>query len=155
MFRKMRVAENQLSEKEAVEILERNTNGVLALDGDGGYTYAVPLSYAYSDGKLFFHSAKEGHKLDAIKNNAKVSFCVVDQDEIIPSEFNSLFLSTIVFGEIRVLEEDAERQHALEVILQKYSADFMEGGKKYIKAQWDNVMAAELRIEHMTGKKGV
>ncbi|HML36015.1 MAG TPA: pyridoxamine 5'-phosphate oxidase family protein [Bacillota bacterium] len=151
----MRLEENQLSKEEATEILEGNTNGVLALDGDGGYTYAVPLSYAYSDGKLFFHGAKEGHKLDAIKRNARVSFCVVGQDKIIPSEFNSLFLSVIVFGEIRVLEGDAERQHALEVILRKYSPDFMEGGRKYIKAQWDNVMVAELRIEHMTGKKGV
>lgn len=155
MFRDMRLADNQLSEKETVEILESNTNGVLALEGDGGYTYAVPLNYTYAEGKIYFHGAKEGHKLDAIKRNAKVSFCVVDQDKIIPHEFNSLFRSAIVFGEVHILTDEGERQQALELILKKYSGDFMESGKKYIHAQWENVMAAEIHIAHMTGKKGM
>lgn len=154
MFREMRLADNQLSKEETREILQKNTNGVLALDGDGGYTYAIPLSYAYIDDKIYFHGAKEGHKLDAIARNAKVSFCVVDQDKILPSEFNTLFRSAIVFGQVRILTDDAERQNALEAILEKYSPGFMDSGRKYVKAQWENVMAAEIRIEHMTGKKG-
>ena len=83
MFRQMRLKEeNQLPQEHAVKILENNTHGVLALDGDDGYPYAVPVSYAYEDGKIYFHGAAEGgHKLDSIARNSKVSFCVVEKDE--------------------------------------------------------------------------
>ncbi len=82
MFRPMRRVAQQLPEGEALEILKNGSSGVLAVAGDEGYPYAVPLSYAYSEGKLFFHVARSGHKLDAIARNDKVSFCVVAQDEV-------------------------------------------------------------------------
>jgi len=154
MFRDMRLKENQLSSEEAVKMLKAGSNGVLALLGDNGYTYAVPLNFAYSDNKIYFHSAKVGHKLDAIKSNDKVSFCVVEKDEIVAKEFNSLFRSAIAFGTIRIVENDNERQNALEIILKKYSPDFFEAGKEYIKAQWDNVVVFEFNIEHLTAKQG-
>ena len=154
MFRSMRLKENQLQVEEAVKILEANTHGVLALVGDFGYAYAVPLNFAYSSNKIYFHSAKVGHKLDAIKNNDKVSFCVVEKDEIIAKEFNSLFRSAIAFGKVRIVENDNERQKALETILKKYSPEFFQAGKEYIKAQWDNVAVFELAIEHLTAKQG-
>ena len=68
MFREMRRFKQLLPQEAAVDILNRNTSGVLALTGDDNYPYAVPISYVYNDGKLYFHSAKSGHKIDAIKN---------------------------------------------------------------------------------------
>ncbi|MCQ4638196.1 pyridoxamine 5'-phosphate oxidase family protein [Anaerovorax odorimutans] len=148
--------ENQLPREEAVKILENNTHGVLALDGDDGYPYAVPVSYAYDSGKIYFHGTSEGgHKLDAIKRNSKVSFCVVEKDDILPADFNTLYLSAIAFGQARIIENDEEKQQALERILEKYSADFMESGRKYTKAVWDEVCTVEITIEHLTAKKGV
>ena len=67
MFRAMRRKRQQLSRAEAEAILERGTSGVLAVAGDDGYPYAVPLSYVYQDGKLWFHCANSGHKLDAVR----------------------------------------------------------------------------------------
>ena len=76
MFREMKRKERQLSAELTEKILNKCTSGVLSVIGDDGYPYGVPVSYAYSDGKIFFHCAKEGHKVDAIKNNPKVSFTV-------------------------------------------------------------------------------
>lgn len=89
-FRKMRRGRQELSLEETEAILNRQTAGVLALSGDGGYPYAVPISYIYADGKLYFHCAKSGYKLDAIRRDPKASFCVIDQDQIVPEKFTTL-----------------------------------------------------------------
>lgn len=103
MFREMRRKRQLLPTEESVAILERMTNGTLALHGDDGYPYAVPVSYVYADGKIYFHSAMQGHKVDAILRNDKVSFCVVEQDEVKPAEFTTYFRSVIVFAWFAVL----------------------------------------------------
>lgn len=97
-FREMRRKRQMLSAKESEEILRRMTNGTLALHGDGGYPYAVPVSYVYSDGRIYFHTAMQGHKVDALMRDDKVSFCVVEQDDVKPAEFTTYFRSVIAFG---------------------------------------------------------
>lgn len=154
MFRDMRRKGNQTTESEAEKILNTCTNGVLSVIGDGGYPYGVPVSYVYKNKKIYFHGAIEGHKLDAIKNNSKVSFCVVSQDNIIPEEFNTLFVSVIAFGEAKILEGKEEKELAMINILEKYSGNYMENGKKYMEEQWDNCVAVEINVEHLTGKVG-
>ncbi len=84
MFREMRRKRQALDAEEMADVLHKGTSGVLALSGDDGYPYAVPISYVYDGNKIFFHCAKSGHKLDAIHRNAKASFCVIDQDQIVP-----------------------------------------------------------------------
>ena len=76
-FREMRRKRQQLAEEESIAILEKATAGTLALLGDNDYPYAVPISYVYHDGKLYFHSALAGHKVDAIRKCDKASFCVM------------------------------------------------------------------------------
>ena len=104
MFREMRRNKQALTAEEIAEILKRNTSGVLAVNGDGGYPYAVPLSYVYLDSKLYFHCAGTGHKLDSILRDDKVSFCVIDQDQVVGEEYTTYFRSVIAFGRARVLE---------------------------------------------------
>ena len=154
MFREIRRTVNALTKEEAIEILENNTNGVLAVEGDNGYPYAVPLSFVYCNEKIILHGAKSGHKIDAITNHEKVSFCVVAQDNIIPEEFNTLYKSAIAFGKARILTDDKEKQAGLELILRKYSPEFMESGRKYIAQEWDHCSVIEIAIEHLTGKAG-
>lgn len=113
MFREMRRKRQLLPTEESVAILERMTNGTLALHGDDGYPYAVPVSYVYADGKIYFHSAMQGHKVDAILRNDKVSFCVVEQDEVKPAEFTTYFRSVIVFGKARILTDENEKTKCL------------------------------------------
>lgn len=91
MFREMRLKEQELDRATVDEILKRCTNGVLSLQGDNGYPYGVPISYAYTNGKIYFHCAKEGYKVDLMKADPHVAFTVVAQDDIIPEDFNTLF----------------------------------------------------------------
>ena len=152
MFREMRRKGQQLSAEECIEILNRGTSGVLALEGDDGYPYAVPLSYVYEDGRLYFHCATSGHKLDAIRQNPKASFCVVDQDQVVPKEYTSYFKSVIAFGTMGILE-DAAKRAAIEKLALKYAAcDSAENRRRAIEDYWDTLCMLEMRIEHLTGK---
>ena len=121
MFREMRRGRQALSGPETLEILERNTSGTLAVLGDGGYPYAVPLSYVYHSGRIYFHCAKSGHKLDAIRACDRASFCVIDKNEIVPAEFTTYYRSAIVFGRARIVEDPAERMDAMRALAAKYS----------------------------------
>ena len=152
MFREMRRKRQLLSEAEAIGMLESCTSGVLAVSGDEDYPYAVPLSFAYENGRLFFHSANAGHKIDAIERNAKASFCVIEADDVVQSTFTTHFRSAIVFGRARILTEDAEKRHALECLARKYSPDYLEEAGPEIEREWKAVCTLELIIEHMTGK---
>lgn len=154
MFRKMKDVGVPLSREETIQIFETQKHGTLAVNGDNGYPYAVPISFVYSNDTIIFHSSITGHKLDAIKNDAKASFCVIDQDNIVPGEFNTLYRSAIAFGKARILENDGEKREALRQVLKKYSSDFMKSGEKYIDAELNNVAVIIIDIEHMTGKAG-
>ena len=155
MFREMRRKKQLLSEAETIEILQSCTSGVLAVTGDEDYPYAVPLSFAYKDGKLFFHFAKAGHKMDSIVRNNKVSFCVIQTDRVIQKTFTTHFRSAIVFGRARILTEDSEKKYALECLVEKYSPYYITEGQAEIERAWNRVCVAEVQIEHMTGKAAI
>lgn len=152
MFRKMRLIRQQLSEKECIIILNHATSGVLAVLGDEGYPYAVPLSFAYQDSKIYFHGAKTGHKLDAIQNSDKASFCIIDRDQVMPEEFTTYYRSLIAFGRIRILEKEADKRRAVELLAEKYAPGDEAGKIKYMEKEFAGVSVMELTIEHMTGK---
>lgn len=151
MFREMRRVKCALKFETAEKILREGEFGVLALSGDDGYNYAVPLNYAFADNKIYFHSALTGHKLDAIKNNDKVSFCVVARHEVIAEEFTSYYASAIAFGKIRIAEE-VEKLHALELLADKYSPNVDKNLRDRELARVNAVKIMILEIEHLTGK---
>ena len=155
MFREMRRNKQLLSEAETIEILKTCTSGVLGVTGDNDYPYTVPLSYVYMDNKLFFHFAKSGHKIDGMERNDKVTFCVIEKDEVIQKAFTTHFRSVIVFGRAKILTEDSERQYALKCLVEKYSPDYVEEGLREIERDLNRVCMVEVKIEHMTGKAAV
>jgi nitroimidazol reductase NimA-like FMN-containing flavoprotein (pyridoxamine 5'-phosphate oxidase superfamily) len=152
MFREMRRKKQLLPEAETIAMLQSCTSGVLAVHGDDDYPYAVPLSFAYEDGKLFFHSAVAGHKLDALERSEKASFCVIAADDIVPSKFTTHFRSAIVLGKARVVTDDSEKRHALMCLAEKYSPAYLDSADSEIDGEWKRVCVIELAIEHMTGK---
>ncbi|MCI8404821.1 MAG: 5-nitroimidazole antibiotic resistance protein [Clostridia bacterium] len=153
-FREMRRGRQQLTEKESIEILKRNTSGTLAVSGDNGYPYAVPLSYVYYDNALYFHCAKSGHKLDALKNCDKASFCVIDQDDILPQKYTTLFRSVIVFGRSKIMENNNEILEAIKKLALKYAP---YNGDDALNAEIQKGLPAmhmvKIEIEHMSGKQ--
>ena len=154
-FRPMRRNRQQLSSEECERILDRCTSGVLALTGDGGYPYAVPLSYVYAHGTIIFHSAMQGHKVDAIKRDSRCSFCVIDQDEIKPAEFTTHFRSVIAFGRIHILENTDEKVQALRLLGRRYSPGDEHGLQHEIDKSLDHVLLLRLDIEHLSGKEAI
>ncbi|MDO5650159.1 MAG: pyridoxamine 5'-phosphate oxidase family protein [Gallicola sp.] len=156
MFRELRRKKQALSAEECATVLNNGTSGVLALSGDDGYPYAVPISYVYDGAKIYFHSAKVGHKLDAIQRNAKASFCVIDQDRVIPEEYATYFRSVIVFGQIRILENECEKRMAIEKLAVRYTPDDTQTGRQnVIDREWKSLCMLEMRIDHMTGKEAI
>lgn len=156
MFRELRRKKQALSQEECTAVLNRGTSGVLALAGDDDYPYAVPISYVYDGEKLYFHCAKSGHKLDAICRNPKASFCVIDKDEIVPEEYTTYFRSVIVFGKIRILEDDGEKRSAIEKLALKYAPDnTLESRKEAIEKEWKPLCTLEMVPEHISGKEAI
>lgn len=154
MFREMRRNKQALSPEECRQILTQGTSGVLALSGDGGYPYAVPLSYVYREGKIYFHCAASGHKLDALRRDPKASFCVTGQDQVVPEKYTTYFRSVIAFGILRELEDAGEKRAAIEALAEKYHPDdTQEGRSRAIGGEGRALCMLELEIEHMTGKQ--
>ena len=150
----MRRHKQALPEGECHAILARNTHGVLAVVGDDGYPYAVPLSYAALNGKLYFHSAAEGHKIDALRECEKVCFTVVDADEVVAERFTTYFRSVIVFGIARILTDPADLRSALGALADKYSPG-IGGREKEIESSLCRVAVIELTPERVTGKEAI
>lgn len=154
MFREMRRHRQRLPREEAEAVLTRGSSGVLALLGDGGYPYALPISYVYANGSLYFHSALAGHKIDAIRDCDRASFCVIDQDQVVPQEYTTYYRSVIAFGRIQVLE-GAQSDAAIELLAAKYSPDQEEGRREEIRREQGRFCMLELRVEHLSGKEAM
>ena len=155
MFRELRRWKQGLSREKAMEILIRNTSGTLAIMGEDEYPYAVPLSYVCVDDKLYFHSSKDGYKMEMIKKHEKASFCVIDQDEIVPEKFTTHYRSVIVFGKTRLLEDPTEMRRIAAALGMKYSADYKDKIPAEIDAYMKRLAIIEMTIEHITAKESL
>lgn len=156
MFREMRRKKQMLSAEECIEILDEGTSGVLALLGDNDYPYAVPISYVYANSKLYFHCAKSGHKIDAIKKCSKASFCVIVQDDIVPEKYTTRYRSIIAFGHVRIMENETEIRKAIVDFAKKYCPDEDEIRRNAeIEKDWNSLCMIEFSIEHLSGKEGL
>ena len=154
MFRKMRRNKQAISFEDCEKILNENISRVLALSGDNGYPYAVPLSYVYSNGGIYFHCALEGHKIDAIKSCNKASFCIIDKDTIVPGEYTTYFRSVIAFGKIQILDNTEDKMEAIKKLAAKYSPlESTETTQETINSSWERFCIARLSIRHLSGKQ--
>lgn len=156
MFRTITRNKKQiLSKDRAMQILSKGTSGVLSLLDEDGYTYGVPLSYSLHNGKIYFHCAKKGHKIDAVKNHNKVSFTVIETDQIVPEAYTTYFRSVIVFGTIALVDDADQKREALHYLVEKYSSDYIDGSKDEIESKLNAVQILVLDIEHVSGKEAI
>ena len=155
MFHKMRRTAQQLTYEEAEAVLLRGSAGVLALTGDKAFPYAVPLSYVYDGAHIYFHSATEGHKIDAIQRNPNASFAVIDQDEVIPEKYTTAYRSVVVFGSVRIIEDEGEKRSAVRKLAVKYAPEQTNAQHDAaIDSAWDRFCTFQMSVAHMTGKVG-
>lgn len=151
----MRRKRQQLSEEESQNILKKATAGTLALLGDNGYPYAVPISYVYADGALLFHSALSGHKVDAFRQCEKASFCVIEKDDVQPEQYTTFFRSVIAFGRIHIIEDDAEKLRAVRRLGDRYNPGQEEALQNELEKGLSRMLMIRMDIEHLTGKEAI
>ena len=151
-FRKMRRFKQQLTDEECIELLQKEPRGVLSVIGENGYPYGFPMDFVYDEGKLYFHCAKEGHKIDAVKACDKVSFSVIDEGVRKDGDWPLHFKSVILFGRIRILQDREEILSKVRLLGLKYfpSAEDVE---EELKHSGNRVSCLELTIDHITGKR--
>ena len=150
-MREMRRFKQELPQAEVSRILTEGKVAVLAVDGDEGYPYAVPVNYVYAGNCIYFHCARQGHKLDALRRNAKCSACIIEKDDIVAEEFTSYFRSVIAFGRAEIVGDEAETIRALRLLCEKYSPgiDPTTEIAKFLKA----VCIVRIDIDRTTGKE--
>jgi uncharacterized protein len=151
MPRPIRRADRALANEQALEILQMGEYGLLSTVSPDGQPYGVPVSFAYADHALYFHCAVEGHKMDNLASNPRVSFCVVGATEVLPDKFATRYESAIVFGTALELTSE-EKQAGLTELLKKYSPDFMEKGERYINSDIEKTRVFKIEIEVLSGK---
>jgi hypothetical protein len=151
MERKIRRTDRVQSESEAKGILEKGEFGILSTASLDGQPYGVPISYSYTGNVIFFHSAIDGHKLENLRKNNRVSFCVVGRTEVLPDQFSTKYESAIVFGKAFELT-DAEKHKGLLEIVKKYSPGFIKEGLQYIENAANKARVYKIVIESITGK---
>lgn len=154
-FREMRRRRQQLSTEEAVAILQKSTAGTLALLGDNDYPYAVPLSYVYQDGRIYFHSALAGHKIDAVRKNEKASFCVIEQDDVQPKKYTTFYRSVIAFGRVHVVDDEAEKMRMARMLGNRYNPNDDVALSRELESGLSRMLMIRLDIEHLTGKQAI
>ncbi len=153
MFREMRRFKQQITEEECIRILKTERRGILAMIGEEGYPYAIPLNYFYdeTDGKIWLHGAKEGYKIDSLRKCPRVCFTVMDPG-ILKEDDPFFWVTSVVVRGTAELVEDRELTYKR----------LRELGLKYYPsaAYTDEVMARSaskvqmiaVTIDHMTGK---
>lgn len=156
MFRKMRRIKQQITDAECAKVLREAKRGILSVIGDDGYPYGLPVSHWYNeeDGKIYFHGAKQGHKLDAIKACDKVSFCAMDEGYTEGDDWALNIRSVIAFGRIRFFSYEEEPDKVREICV-RLSAKFTDDpnyADDEIAKVGKNVLCFEITPEHMTGK---
>lgn len=151
----MRRFKQLLPEDETLEILRSATSGVLCLCGKDMQPYGVPLSHVFNNGKLYFHCALKGHKLDLLCENDKASFTVIAQDEIHPERYTTYYRSVIACGTVRIIEDDAEKLRALELLGRRCNPIDPEGLSKEIASGFSRCLMLEMEIDSITGKQAI
>ena len=155
MFREMRRSKQLLNTDYAKSMLNKATSGVLAVHGDDDYPYAVPLSYVYHDDELYFHVATSGHKLDAIRKNDKVSFCVILQDKPVGEGFTTYYMSVIAFGRAKIIDDAEEKRRTIQILNDRYFPELKTETSEEVNRSIERFLMIEMEIEHITGKQAI
>lgn len=152
MFREIRRKDRVLDEKGIVELLETGEYGFLSIVGTDGFGYGIPISFVKEGESIYFHCAPEGYKLECLRENPNVSFCVVGKTRVIPNQFTTAYESALVFGTMQLGLSEEECRHALRLLAKKYCSGFEAIGEKYIDKSFHRTNVLRLDIEHISGK---
>ena len=154
MFRPIRRVKREIDIELAKELLKNERRGVIAVNGDDGYPYAVPINYLYDEetNKIYFHGAKAGHKIDSIKASDKVCFTVYGNETVKEEEWAPYVQSTVVFGRCHLIEDSEKASKIIKKFALKYypSEELVD---EEIAKDGKAAQMFEIEIEHLSGKE--
>lgn len=152
-FRDMRRAKQQMTDEQCRELLKSEVHGTLAVVGDNGYPYAVPLHFAYDaqHNVVLLHGAREGHKIDAIKNNDKACFTVYNDSAPEEHDKRRYYYSVVIFGRVRLVEDEDEKMKTAYDLCAKFETP--QEVDEHLAREAATVQMVVLDIEHMAGKR--
>jgi nitroimidazol reductase NimA-like FMN-containing flavoprotein (pyridoxamine 5'-phosphate oxidase superfamily) len=154
-FHPVRRQDRVLDSCRAIELLQTAEYGFLSLgESENGYAYGIPANFAYDseENALYFHCAPEGHKLENLRRNNKVSFCVVGKTQPIREKFTTWYESVVVFGKANIHLPDGDKRTALRKLVEKYSPEYIESGEIYMDKFFSRTFAFKVEIEQITAK---
>lgn len=151
----MRRFKQQIPEAEAYAIVKEVSWGVLGINGEEGYPLTFAVHHVLKENKLYFHSAKSGYKIDAINVNPKVSFLVVDKDDVISREYTTYFRSVMIFGKAHIVKDEEEKESALHMIAEKFASADLDRYEELMEKEAKNTSVICIDIEHITGKEAI
>jgi hypothetical protein len=153
MFRKIRRIKNEISLEEAKKLLRENRRAALAVNGDDGYPYTVPINFYYdeAENRIYFHSAKKGHKIDAITASDKVCFTTWDNGYQEEGDWAYYVGSCVVFGRARLVDDPVLAERKLRTFAMKYYPTEQDVEDEIAK-DGKGVQMVAIDIEHITGK---
>jgi nitroimidazol reductase NimA-like FMN-containing flavoprotein (pyridoxamine 5'-phosphate oxidase superfamily) len=152
VFRNIRRKDRALDDEKAMRLLQTGEYGFLAICGKNGYGYGIPMNFVLDGKSIYFHCATEGFKLENIRQNNRVSFCVTGRTKILPAQFSTAYESALVFGRITYHLSEEERYRALDLLVAKYSPDCTGISKEYISKLFHRTIVLRLDIEFLSGK---
>lgn len=155
MNREMYKKERQLSDDMAKELFAKGNHGTLAVNGDDGYPYAVPVNYVYKNESIYIHSAKYGYKIDAVKRDSRVCFSAILNSAVKQDKFTAAYQSVVAFGRISFVEDETEKRNILEEFIYKMSPDFIEGGMKFVNGAIGKTALLKIEVEEIKGKQNL
>ena len=154
MFRPIRKKKNEISTDAAKALLRSSRRGVLAVNGDDGYPYAIPINYLYDEEneKIIFHGAKAGHKVDALKKNDKICFTVFGNEMVKEEAWAPFLQSVVVFGRCHLVESQEDAIALVKKFAAKYYPN-MDMVNEEAALSGRAVQMFEIQIEHLSGKE--
>lgn len=154
MFRKIRRLKSEISVEEAKKLLKNNKRAAFSVNGDNGYPFTIPINFYYSENenKIYFHSAKSGHKIDSIKANDKVCFTTWDDGYLDEGDWAYHVSSCVVYGRAILIEDRKITEEKVRTLALKYYPNIIEAEQE-IQKSIDRVQLVAIDIEHISGKK--
>ena len=153
MDNKMRRIDRLLTDEDTIRLFREAEYGVLSTVGENNMPYGVPMSFALCKNNIYFHcSVAGGKKISNIENCQNASFTVVDNTQLLPQQFSTLYMSGIAYGTISIVKDEIEKRKGIEAILRKYSPEYIEKGMEYINQAIDKIYVLKFEIKEMTGK---
>ncbi|MGE4508141.1 MAG: pyridoxamine 5'-phosphate oxidase family protein [Eubacteriaceae bacterium] len=154
MFPEMRRFKQQVSESDCQKILTEEKRAAFSVIGHDGYPYTIPINFYYdeNDHRIYLHSAKAGHKMDALKNCDKVCLTTWNQGFKKDGDWEWNATSVVVFGKIKFVEDQRLISDRLRKMASKYYPNQAEVEAGMTSPAFNHVQMLAIEIEHMTGK---